>query len=71
MGKIVMSRIKELRQRKGLSQSGLARELEMTESTVRNWEHGRTGLEWFERVAKLCEVLECSPNELFGYEEVS
>ncbi len=66
-----MSRIKELRQRKGLSQSGLARELEMTESTVRNWEHGRTGLEWFERVAKLCEVLECSPNELFGYEEVS
>jgi transcriptional regulator with XRE-family HTH domain len=66
-----MSRIKELRQRKGLSQSGLARELEMTESTVRNWEHGRTGLEWFERVAKLCEVLECSPNELFGYEEVN
>jgi putative transcriptional regulator len=70
MGKVLVPRIKELREKKGLSQRRLAIALDMTENTVANWENGRTGLEWFERVAKLCEVLECSPNELFGYVEV-
>jgi transcriptional regulator with XRE-family HTH domain len=65
-----MPQIKQLRVDQGLSQSQLARELGITETTVRNWEHGRTGLEWFERISRLCDVLKCSPNELFGYEEV-
>jgi transcriptional regulator with XRE-family HTH domain len=63
-----MPQIKQLREKRGLSQSQLAREMEMTETTIRNWEHGRTGLDWFERVARLCDVLQCTPNELFGYE---
>jgi len=65
-----VSRIKQLRESKGLSQRSLAIAIEKTETTIANWEHGRTGLEWFETIARLCNVLDCSPNDLFGYEEV-
>ena len=70
MGNILVPKIKELREKRGLSQRRLAQALDLTENTIANWENGRTGLDWFERVAKLCEVLKCSPNELFGYVEV-
>lgn len=66
-----MPKIRELREKRGLSQRRLAQALDLTENTIANWENGRTGLDWFERVAKLCEALECSPNELFGYVEVN
>lgn len=69
MGKFLVPKIKELRENNGLSQRRLAQALDVTENTIANWENGRTGLEWFERVAKLCEVLNCTPNQLFGYVE--
>lgn len=62
-----MPKIKELREKQGLSQRRLAQALDITENTVANWENGRTGLEWFERVAKLCRALNCTPDELIGY----
>lgn len=65
-----MPRIKELRQRRGLSQSQLARALGRTETTVRNWEHGRTGLDWVKAVIDLCEALDCSPQDLITEEEI-
>lgn len=71
MGKVLVSKIKTLRESKGLSQRRLALALDVTENTISNWENGRTGLDWFERISKLCETLECSPNELFGYVEVT
>ena len=71
MGKILVPKIRELREKRGLSQRRLAQALDITENTIANWENGRTGLDWFERIAKLCEVLKCSPNELFGYVEVN
>lgn len=64
MGKTTVSKIKELRERKGLSQSELARAVNKTETTVRNWEHGRTGLDWIKAVIDLCTALECSPQDL-------
>lgn len=64
-----MSKIKELRERKGLSQRRLAQAIDVTENTIANWENGRTGLDWFERISKLCQSLDCSPNELFAYVE--
>jgi putative transcriptional regulator len=70
MGKILVPKIKELREKRGLSQRRLAQALDLTENTIANWENGRTGLDWFERVAKLCEILDCSPNELFGYVKI-
>ena len=70
MGKIPVSRVAELRKRVGLTQRQLAIKLDVTESTISNWEQGRNALAWFERVARLCEALNCSPNELFGYESL-
>ena len=69
MGKIIMPRIKELRERKGLSQSALARAMGTTETTVRNWEHGRTSMEWVKRVIDLCDALECDPRDLIYEQE--
>ncbi|MEJ1939040.1 helix-turn-helix domain-containing protein [Nostoc sp. NIES-2111] len=28
------------------------------------------GVEWFERVAKLCDTLQCTPHDLFGHQKV-
>jgi uridine kinase len=60
-------RLKQLResQGQGLTQAQLALKLGVTEDTVANWESGRTGVEWFRRVAILCDVLKCSPSDLF------
>ncbi len=67
MGEIPVSKISVLRIKKKLTQRQLADFVGVTESTVRNWERNRNGVEWFERIAKLCETLDCSPNDLFGY----
>ena len=64
MGKIIVSRIKELRQKKGMSQSELARAIQKTETTVRNWEHGRTGMDWVKAVIDMCNALDCKPEDL-------
>jgi transcriptional regulator with XRE-family HTH domain len=70
MGKITVSKIKELRERKGMTQSDLAVAVGKTETTVRNWEHGRTGMDWIKAVVDLCNALECSPEELISDEDV-
>ncbi|WP_272819172.1 helix-turn-helix transcriptional regulator [Scytonema hofmannii] len=65
-----MSRVAKLRKRLDLTQRQLADLVGVTETTIRNWENNRSGVEWFERVTKLCEALKCTPNDLFGYEKV-
>lgn len=70
MGKILVSRVAELRKRLDLTQRELASLVGVTETTVRNWENNRSGVEWFERIAKLCNALECTPNDLFDYEKI-
>ena len=67
MGEIPVSRVGELREKVGLTQFQLAVKIGVTESTVANWEKGRSALKWFERVAKLCRELNCSPDDLVGY----
>lgn len=59
-----MSKIAELRTRANLTQRQVADYVDVTETTIRNWETGRSGLDWILRVAKLCEILNCSPSEL-------
>jgi putative transcriptional regulator len=63
--------IASLRQRVGLTQRQLADLVGVTETTIRNWENNRSGVEWFERVAKLCDSLQCTPNDLFGYQKIA
>jgi transcriptional regulator with XRE-family HTH domain len=61
---MALSKISELRQRKGLTQKDLADELGMTVAGFQNWEKGKNNRKSIERVAKLCKVFECLPEDL-------
>lgn len=65
-----MSKVSELRKKAGLTQRQLADAVGVTESTIRNWENDRNGIDWFERIAKLCDALQCVPAELYEYRKV-
>ncbi len=71
MGNRAVPNIATLRKQTGLSQTQLAIKVGVDPVTIRNWERGRSGLEWFQKVAKLCKVLGCTPDELFKEEEVA
>ena len=65
----LISKIGELRERQGLTQRQIALELGVTETTVANWERGRSGLDWIDRLNRLCKLLECDLDELIEYKE--
>ena len=64
-----MSNVATLRQKRNLTQRQLADLVEVTESTIRNWERNRNAIKWFERIAKLCKALDCTPEDLINYVE--
>ncbi len=65
-----MSNVAGLRKRLNLTQRELADRVGVTETTVRNWENNRSGIEWFQRVALLCQALECTPEDLYRMQKV-
>ena len=69
MGKLPMSKIAQLRQKSGLTQRELAHIVGVTETTIRNYEKGRSILEWIERIIRLCKALDCQPEDLINYVE--
>ena len=60
-------RIAKLREKKHLTQLELANHVGVTETTIANWERGRSGVEWLDRLIRLCAALECSPEDLLSY----
>lgn len=60
-------RIALLREKAGLTQLELSRLVGVTESTVQNWESGRTGMNHIERVARFCKALNCRVEDLLEY----
>ena len=56
------------RKAKGFSQEELAAKIEVSRQAISKWETGSAQPETA-NILKLCEVLEISPNELFGFEE--
>ena len=60
-------RIALLREQAGLTQLELSRLVGVTESTVQNWESGRTGINHIERVARFCQALNCRVEDLLEY----
>lgn len=60
-------RISILRERAGLTQLELSRLVGVTESTIQNWESGRTGTDHIERIIRFCKALDCKVEELIEY----
>lgn len=60
-------RIALLREKAGLTQLELSRIVGVTESTIQNWESGRTGTDHIERIIKFCKALNCQVDELIEY----
>ncbi len=70
MGENYVSKVAKLREEKGLTQRQIAETLNVDVSTVRNWEKSRDGVKMFVRVAKLCELFDCQPTDLFEEEKI-
>lgn len=60
-------RIAILREHAKLTQLELSQQVGVTETTIANWEKGRSGIDWIERIVRLCSALGCAPEELIGY----
>ncbi len=71
MGELYVSKIAELREQAGLTQRQLADLIDVDPSTIRNWERNRSSIEAFIRFARLCDALECQPNQLYAQEDLT
>lgn len=65
----VRSRIAALREAAQLTQRQLADRVGVTETTIANWEQGRSGIEWITRLTRLCQVLNCELAALIAVAE--
>ncbi|MEO1522314.1 MAG: helix-turn-helix transcriptional regulator [Cyanobacteria bacterium J06633_2] len=65
----LVSKISALRDKRGLTQREVALHVGVTETTISNWESGRSGLDWIDRIIKLCEILQCDLNDLIEQEK--
>lgn len=70
MGKVYVLKIAELRKQKNLTQKEFADLVGVDISTIRNWEQQRGGIETFVRLANVCNVLECQPDDLFEVQDI-
>ncbi len=62
-------RIAFLREKAGLTQLELSRLVGVTESTIQNWESGRTGTDHIQRIVKFCKALNCKVEDLIELNE--
>lgn len=61
-------RIAFLREKAGLTQLELSRLVGVTESTIQNWESGRTGVDHIQRIVNFCKALNCQVEDLIEQE---
>jgi transcriptional regulator with XRE-family HTH domain len=63
-----ISKIASLREKAQLTQLELSQAVGVTESTIANWEKGRSGLDWIEKLIRLCRALHCNLEDLIEYD---
>lgn len=66
-----MFKLKEVRNRKGLSQNELARIAEMSVTNIQKYEQQRMKSIPFETLELFCKILECQPGDLFEIAAIS
>lgn len=59
-----MSKIAVLREKAGMTQRQLADAVNVDPSTIRNWERNRAFVETLVKVSRLCQILDCSVDDL-------
>lgn len=62
-------KLKKYREKANLTQLELSKMLNVTQSHYSRWENG-SRIPDAKQILKLCEVLSCSPNDLFGFRGV-
>lgn len=63
----IVPKIRQLREEEQITQLELSQLVGVTETSIQNWERGRSGIEQIERVVKLCKALDCNPSDLIEY----
>ena len=66
IGKIVGENLKLARKAKGLTQTQIAKELNKYQPDYSEYESGKIQLD-YEKIVYLCNRLDITPNELFGF----
>lgn len=64
-------KIKYLREKKGLTQDGLAKYLNTTKQTINKYENGTITNIPSDKIEIIAKVLNCSPSYLMGWQEVN
>ncbi len=67
LAKIIGENLKLIRKSHGLTQREVAKEMMMTQQQYSRFENGVFELN-YGQIKKLCELLDTTPNELFGIE---
>lgn len=62
-------KLRELRINANLTQTDVAESLNVTQSHYSRWENG-TRLPDAKQILQLCDIFDCSPNDLFGFRGV-
>lgn len=62
-------KLKEFREKLNMSQRDVANALQITQAYYWKWENGK-GLPNAQQILDLCELFECTPNDLFGIKGV-
>lgn len=61
--------LKAIRESRGISQDALSKLCNLTVSAVRNYEGGKKKQYAHDIIERFCDVLECTPGELFTLED--
>ena len=69
MNKTMKANFKEIREKTDYTQTQVANMLEMTLGNYQKYEYGRIKSYSHNVIAKFCQILNCTPNDLFTFEE--